>query len=134
LDSHRRDAEFQEHGYRIPEDIAIVGFDDIPEAQITNPPLSTVRQHSEKLGETATRLLIAQIAGGPAAPTVDYIPTTFVERESSCSNLLTRIRNGRIRKLPRPLWQAGLAKELVRVLLRLFRLNQILLLHMYGRK
>ncbi len=110
--------EFQEHGYRIPEDIAIVGFDDIPEAQITNPPLSTVRQHSEKLGETATRLLIAQIAGGPAAPTVEYIPTTFVERESSCSNLLTRISQWKDPEIsPDPLWQAGLAKELVRVLL-----------------
>lgn len=110
--------EFQEHGYHIPEDIAIVGFDDIPEAQITKPPLSTVRQRSDELGATAARLLLAQIAGQPAAASVDAIPTTFVERESSGSNLLTRISQWKDPEIAAdPLWQAALAKELVGVLL-----------------
>ncbi len=110
--------EFQEHGYRIPQDIAIVGFDDIPEAQITKPPLSTVRQRSDELGATAARLLLAQMAGQPAAASVETIPTTFVERESSGSNLLTRISQWKNPEIAAdPLWQASLAKELVGVLL-----------------
>ncbi len=110
--------EFQEHGYRIPQDIAIVGFDDIPEAQITKPPLSTVRQRSDELGATAARLLLAQIAGQPAGPSVDAIPTTFVERESSGSNPLTRISQWKDPEIAAgPSWQASLAKELVSVLL-----------------
>jgi hypothetical protein len=110
--------EFQEHGYRIPEDVAIVGFDDIPEAQTTNPPLSTVRQRSDRLGETAARLLMDQIGGQPAEPTVHYIPTTFVQRESSGSSLLGRISQWKNPEINSgSLWKASLSKELVRVLL-----------------
>lgn len=110
--------ELQDHGYRIPDDVAIVGFDDIPEAQITNPPLSTVRQHSDKLGEVAARLLMDQIGGKPPAPLVETIPTTFVERESSSKRLLTRSASRRGSDIPlSPVWRASLAKELVQVLL-----------------
>jgi len=110
--------EFQEHGYRIPEDIAIVGFDDIPEAQTTNPPLSTVRQRSDQLGETAARLLIDQIAGKATEAVVHYIPTTFVQRESSGSSLLRRINQWKEPEIASgSLWQTSLSKELVRVLL-----------------
>ncbi|MBI9049695.1 MAG: substrate-binding domain-containing protein [Anaerolineaceae bacterium] len=110
--------EFQEQGYRIPEDMAIVGFDDIPESQTTTPPLSTVRQRSDQLGRTATSLLLEQIGGKAAEPTVHYIPTTFVQRESSGSNLLSRINQWKNPQISTgSLWQASLSKELVRVLL-----------------
>jgi len=110
--------ELQEHGYRIPEDVAVVGFDDIPEAQITHPPLSTVRQHSDKVGETATRLLIAQMGGQPLGPVVETVPTTFVERESSSKRLLTRFASYSRREIPvSPAWRASLARELVQILL-----------------
>ncbi len=110
--------ELQDHGYHIPDDVAVVGFDDIPEAQITNPPLSTVRQHSDKLGETAARLLVAQIGGQPPTPLIETIPTTFVERESSSKRLLARSASRRGSAIPvSPVWRASLAKELVQVLL-----------------
>jgi DNA-binding LacI/PurR family transcriptional regulator len=107
--------EFQEHGLRIPDDIAVVGFDDMPEAQVTSPPLSTVRQHSDELGATATRLLMAQIAGQAPAPTVVTVPTTFVQRESSCRDHVPHWKSPDISA--DALWQASLARELVRVLL-----------------
>lgn len=110
--------EFQAHGYRIPEDIAIVGFDDIPEAQVTNPPLSTVRQRTDELGSTAARLLLAQIAGQGKPSVTHYVPTIFVPRESSGNKLITQISQWTSPKIESgPIWQASLAKELVRVLL-----------------
>lgn len=47
----------QSLGYNVPEDITVVGFDDIPGAEYFNPPLTTVRQPAHKLGATATLLL-----------------------------------------------------------------------------
>ncbi|RPI33412.1 MAG: STAS domain-containing protein [Chloroflexota bacterium] len=110
--------ELQGNGIRIPDDIAIVGFDDIPEAQTTNPPLSTVRQRTDELGSTAARLLVSQMAGQPVAPEMYYIPTTFVARESSGDNLIARMSQWTQPKIvPGSLWKASLSRELVRVLL-----------------
>ncbi len=109
---------FQDKGRRIPDDVAVVGFDDIPEAQVTNPPLSTVRQHTDELGSTAARLLLAQMTGQTVAAAKHCVPTTFVFRESSGSNLARRIS-----QWTRPniesgnLWQTSLSRELVHVLL-----------------
>jgi hypothetical protein len=50
-------------GIRVPEEIAVIGFDDIPVARHTEPSLSTVRQPMRELGETAARLLLARLAG-----------------------------------------------------------------------
>jgi DNA-binding LacI/PurR family transcriptional regulator/anti-anti-sigma regulatory factor len=111
--------EFQANGYNIPNDIAFVGFDDIPEAQVTNPPLSTVRQRTDELGSIAAKLLLAQIAGETVAPVNHYVPTVFVPRESSGTNMIERMP-----QRPEPIkgsetlpWQTALAHELVRVLL-----------------
>lgn len=48
-------------GLRIPDDIAIVGFDDIPIAQFTNPPLTSITQPLKKLGRLSSQLLIERI-------------------------------------------------------------------------
>lgn len=110
--------ELQTQGYRVPDDVAVVGFDDIPEAQITNPPLTTVRQRTDELGATAARLLLAQMAGQTVAPESHYVPTTLVLRESSGSNLITRIAHWTRPDIATGAhWQASLANELVRVLL-----------------
>jgi len=50
------------HAYRVPEDISIIGFDDISFSAMTTPPLTTVHQPSFEMGKTAVRLLIEQIA------------------------------------------------------------------------
>jgi DNA-binding LacI/PurR family transcriptional regulator len=50
-------------GRRVPEDVAVVGFEDSAVARYAQPPLTTVRQPIEEMGRQATRLLLAQIAG-----------------------------------------------------------------------
>jgi DNA-binding LacI/PurR family transcriptional regulator len=51
----------RELGLRVPEDISIVGFDDIPLSRYTLPPLTTIRQDRENLGRSALYALISQI-------------------------------------------------------------------------
>jgi LacI family repressor for deo operon, udp, cdd, tsx, nupC, and nupG len=48
-------------GFSVPEDVTVVGFDDIPGADYFNPPLTTIRQPAHKLGATATLLLFDMI-------------------------------------------------------------------------
>ena len=53
-------------GRRVPDDVAVVGFDDLGVAERTTPPLTTVRQPVEEMAERATRLLLEQVDGPPA--------------------------------------------------------------------
>lgn len=110
--------ELQMHDRRVPEDVAVIGFDDIPEVQITSPPLTTVRQHTDELGSTAAELLLSQITGEPVEPKTYYVPTTIMLRESSGNSLIEQITQWTSPSIPSgPLWQATLSKELVRILL-----------------
>ena len=52
-------------GRRVPEDVAVVGFEDSAVARYAQPPLTTVRQPIEEMGRQATRLLLARAAGEP---------------------------------------------------------------------
>ncbi len=45
------------HGLRVPDDVSIIGFDDIPVAQVFDPPLTTLRQPMREVGELAARLV-----------------------------------------------------------------------------
>ena len=53
----------QELGIRIPDDLAIASFNDIPVAQFLNPPLSTIKIPAELIGETAVELMLERLAG-----------------------------------------------------------------------
>jgi len=57
---------FAEAGVRVPEDVSIVGFDDIPEAAYLNPALTTVRQDFRVLGRRAIELVAKALEGEPA--------------------------------------------------------------------
>jgi len=52
-----------EFGYRVPEDVSVIGFDDIPWARFSIPRLATIRQPVQALGTQASALLIRRIAG-----------------------------------------------------------------------
>jgi DNA-binding LacI/PurR family transcriptional regulator len=73
----------RERGLRVPEDLSVVGFDDVPEAARTNPPLTTVHQPHVEKGLLAARLLVAQLRGGEAAGSPALLPTSLVVRGST---------------------------------------------------
>lgn len=74
-------------GLRVPDDLSVVGFDDVPEASWGTPPLTTVRQPIAEMGEVAVRLLLgAPELSGEAAPGVlprVDLSTTLVVRAST---------------------------------------------------
>ena len=59
-----------DHGLRVPEDVSIVGFDDIVTASYYNPPLTTVRQDTRRAGERLVENLIELIDGGSVQSTL----------------------------------------------------------------
>lgn len=80
----------RDHGRRVPEDVAVVGFDDLESvAPWTDPPLTTVRQDIEEMGRLMARLLLRRLAqdGGPDAgrhsPSSVITPTRLVVRSSA---------------------------------------------------
>ncbi|WP_200215735.1 LacI family DNA-binding transcriptional regulator [Micromonospora coerulea] len=70
-------------GRRVPQDVAVVGFDDLPLAGHTHPPLSSVRQPLREMGAAAARALITHFAGAPLPDTPTIIPTSFTVRAST---------------------------------------------------
>jgi DNA-binding LacI/PurR family transcriptional regulator len=73
-----------EAGRRIPEDVAVVGFDDSPLSRVTTPPLTTVRQPLEDMGRAMAEILVALIADGDGAGgELRLLPTELVVRGSS---------------------------------------------------
>jgi DNA-binding LacI/PurR family transcriptional regulator len=71
-----------EHGLQVPEDVAVVGFDDLGFAQFLNPPLTTVRAPTELVGKIATERLFELLENHPSDE-VMVLPTEIIFR-SSC--------------------------------------------------
>jgi len=72
----------QAAGLRVPEDLAITGFDDLAASQHSTPSLTTVRQDPAALGRQAVHLLLAQLAGEPVRSGIHYVPTALILRRS----------------------------------------------------
>jgi DNA-binding LacI/PurR family transcriptional regulator len=71
-----------EAGRRVPDDVAVVGFDDFELARYADPPLTTVRQPIIELGRTLARQLLRLVAGEEIEPAL-VLPTSLVVREST---------------------------------------------------
>lgn len=74
---------FQEAGLRVPEDVSVVGFDDVQNAAYYNPPLTTVRQPLKKMGEIAARTLLDRIEGrSKHIPEIRITPELVVRKST----------------------------------------------------
>lgn len=73
----------RERGIRVPDDVAVVGFDDAPFAESTNPPLTTIRQPTAKLGSTSVEMLIKLVKGAEQIPSQVILPAEMIIRKSA---------------------------------------------------
>jgi LacI family transcriptional regulator len=73
----------QEHGLRVPQDVSVLGFDDIPGAAFYTPSLTTVRQPLNRMGEVAAQSLLERIEGNKEYPAEIAIEPELVVREST---------------------------------------------------
>jgi LacI family transcriptional regulator len=77
-------AALAEAGVGVPEEMALVGFDDIPAARLVAPPLTTIAQYPERLGARCAQLLLERLAGGgPVGGRREVMPFDLIVRQSA---------------------------------------------------
>ena len=74
---------FHEIGIRVPQDVLVAGFDDVPEAAYYTPPLTTVRQDFGAVGRRSIELLLDQVASGLDRGPQAVVPAQLVVRQST---------------------------------------------------
>ena len=86
---------FNEAGYGVPEDISVVGFDDVYSAAYQNPPLTTVRQPLRRMGTLAAETLLGRLAAGTgeAYPKLLTVVPDLIVRQSTGPAKTTVVRN-----------------------------------------
>lgn len=75
--------EAKKNGMRVPEDLAIVGYDDLPAAEVIEPSLTTVRQPKLEMGDYAINMIVDKIEGREAGLKQKELPTKLIVRESA---------------------------------------------------
>lgn len=73
---------FAEHGYKVPEDVSVIGFDDINFGDVYGVPLTTIHLHQRTMGRTAVNLLVDQIRNPNPCTVHIEISTDLIERKS----------------------------------------------------
>ncbi|MDQ3655599.1 MAG: LacI family transcriptional regulator [Chloroflexota bacterium] len=82
-------------GFRIPEDVSIVGFDDITMAAMLNPPLTTVKQPISEMMRSAVSTLIERLEGSRSGPAhIVTVPTEIIARKSAAAPRSTPFSRG----------------------------------------
>lgn len=72
-----------ERGRRVPDDVSVVGYDDVAEAPYFWPALTTIHQQFERVGQRSIEILIDEIETGRIAPSLDIVPVRLVVRSST---------------------------------------------------
>ena len=78
-------------GLSVPDDLSVVGFDNVPESALCDPPLTTIDQSIQQMGYDAVGLLLSLIEGAPVDTMQITLPTRIVVR-GSCRPLPDRSR------------------------------------------
>jgi LacI family transcriptional regulator len=84
----------REAGHKVPEDVSVMGFDDIEFASIAHPPLTTIRQPLHEMGATAAELLIRKFANDESVRNICVRPELIV-RSSTCPPSSARPKGAR---------------------------------------
>ena len=71
------------HGIRVPEDLSVVGFDDIRFSQYVRPRLTTIRSPVERLAQMGVELLFERLAGTAGPARTEVLPVELIVRESA---------------------------------------------------
>jgi LacI family transcriptional regulator len=69
-------------GLRVPDDVSVIGFDDIPQASLIRPALTTIRQPLEKMGRVATQMLLELLSQPQKQNGRIELPTELIVRDS----------------------------------------------------
>ena len=77
--------QIREHGFTIPGDIAVVGFDDVEMSSLMLPRLTTLRVFKEELGRQAVNTLVEMIHHGENVVVTKHLPVELIVRDSSCT-------------------------------------------------
>jgi LacI family transcriptional regulator len=80
----------RQRGLRVPQDLSVVGFDDLPVARWVSPPLTTVRQPLAEMGRAAAQMLGSLIEGTPLRSGRVELSTELIVRESTAPRAITR--------------------------------------------
>jgi len=75
----------KEMGFRVPRDVSIIGFGDVPLASMTDPPLTTIREPFQEMGYRAANMLLRMIDGKKLARRAQTLPVELVIRDSTAS-------------------------------------------------
>ena len=82
----------QERGYRVPEDVALVGFDDIDRASFMSPPLTTIRQPPRFLGSESVAMIAGMLSGSVIERHVSLPTYTQIRRSCGCFGHASALR------------------------------------------
>lgn len=74
-------------GRAVPSEVSLIGFDDIPWAALSEPPLTTIRQPVAELGEAAVAMLLERIGGQAGPPRHRLLPVSVVQRATTAAKL-----------------------------------------------